>query len=94
MVDGVDLLPVPLRLGRRVLVVQNQAAGGSRPPLEVEVLLLGPLAVRESAVDGVQRLLLDLEGNFGISISKTSNPKMAPRHPLLSLKLVQKLLLV
>ncbi len=61
VVDCVDFLPVALRLGGRVFVVENEAAGGSRPPLEVEVLLLGTLAVGERSVDGVQSFLFHLK---------------------------------
>ncbi len=62
--DCVDFLPVALRLGGRVFVVENEAAGGSSPALEVEVLLLGTLAVSERSVDGVQSFLFHLEQNM------------------------------
>jgi len=61
VVDSVHLLPVALRLGRRVLIVQNQPTGCSCSPFKVEVFLLWPLAVGESAVDGVERFFFHLK---------------------------------
>ena len=60
VVQRVDPLPVALSLGRRVLVVEDQPAAGPRPPLQVEVAVLGPLGVADGPVDRVQRFLLHL----------------------------------
>ena len=70
MRQRVQLLPVALHFGRRVLVVQHQTARRARPPFQVEILLARTLRVRRRPVNRVQRLV------FHLSIRKISNKKL------------------